>query len=431
MHQLFSKYSSSVFNTWRECRWDLDDLKQWLSTKDKDDPKKLYELINELSHTYFDYQSESDYSFFNLWNIGTYFYQLFDSYPYIDYTGTKRAGKSKNQMFHTIVCYNGVSTSDISSSALFRLIAGVGATISIDEYENSSNSNKEKNEQTRTLLNSGFMNNQHAIRNKEVSGDHVPTQYDLYSPKNLAHIDGYDDVLEDRCVEMVILRSTNTEILANWPDPNEDKRLLEIRNLCYRLYLDYGSEVKNLIDEARKDLQITSRELKIWTPILTLALFFEKHGVEGLTESIREKIKRSHEERDMTDEQESLDVRVLKFVNTYAVNKASENSGFIQHQDLYDLLKKSAKEFQIDTRIVTSSQLSKILKRLGFERKRIKKGILWLIDRNKVDNAMVRMGLENPTQSTKDTQPTSEQTTKNVQSANNVTHATKARGDYH
>lgn len=420
VQKLSSDYSCNVLKTWEESRWHVKDIKEWLYSSDVVESKQVYKLIDELSRIHFDYQTEADYVFFNLWNIGTYFYQLFDSYPYIDYAGTKRSGKTKNQTFHTIVCYNAVSTADISESALFRLIEGIGATISIDEFENSSNLDRKRIEQIKPLLKSGFIKDQHAIRNEERDGNYIPKQYDLYAPKNLAHIDGFDDVLEDRCVEIVILRSTDSKILNSWPDSDTDTRFTQLRHLCYRLFLDYAEEVKNLIEEAKGNLNVTSRELMIWTPIMTLALFFEKHGIEGLIESIQEKVKKSNEERNLTDEEDSLDIKVLRMLDEHVVNEAEKSKDWIQHSKIYSIVKKVAANYGIDVRIFSEKCLSKVLKRLGFVRKRVDKGVNWLLDRKEVDKAKVRMGLIEPTEPT---QTTPLQTKENVVNEENVVNA--------
>ena len=91
---------------------------------------------------YIDFPEEHDYIYLNLWNIGTYFYELFDAYPGNDFTGTKRAGKSKVLEFQKYVCFNALMSPDMTGSSLFRIIEGIGATLLLDETENFKNKKK-------------------------------------------------------------------------------------------------------------------------------------------------------------------------------------------------------------------------------------------------------------------------------------------------
>ena len=109
-------------------RWHLKDLNLWLTDVKKVNPKKLFDLHRQTSEYYFEFENQNDYDYFTIWNIATYFYELFDAFPYNDYTGTKRAGKTKALTFQDLVCYNAVMTADITGASFFRVIEGLGAT---------------------------------------------------------------------------------------------------------------------------------------------------------------------------------------------------------------------------------------------------------------------------------------------------------------
>ena len=172
-------------------------------------------------------------------------------------------------------------SADITSSATFRMIEGLGSTMLFDETEEFKNKKNEQAQAVRNILIQGFMRDQHAVRN-ESSKDRnfTPTQFNLYSPKSLAHINAFDDVLEDRCIEQVNRRALDVKIRNTWCS-ERDPSFQKIRDLCYRLFLDYADEINDLQQKARTLVSISSRELQLWTPLITLALFFEKHGIVG------------------------------------------------------------------------------------------------------------------------------------------------------
>jgi len=180
---LVEKFRIKVLSEWNDVRWDIRDCKNWVSETTLSDPKELYEILDKTTRKYLEY-AESEYVKFNLWNIGTYFYELFDAFPYNDFTGTKRAGKTKSLEFQKHVCYNAVMTPDMTSSSLFRIIEGIGATILLDETEEFKNKRNDQAQALRNLLMQSFLKDQYAVRNETTKDKNfTPTQFDIYSPK--------------------------------------------------------------------------------------------------------------------------------------------------------------------------------------------------------------------------------------------------------
>jgi len=294
---LTKNFRLNVLSEWNDTRWSVTDVKKWEFEDTKTDPKILYNLIDKTTRKYLEFASESEYPKFNLWNIGTYFFELFDVFPYNDYTGTKRAGKTKSLEFQKLVCFNSVMSADITSSATFRIIEGIGSTMLLDETESFKDKKNDQAQALRNILMQGFIKDQFAVRN-EASKDRnfTPTQFNLYSPKSMAHINAFDDVLEERCIQQVNQRALDEKIRNTWPT-EQDKSFQEIKNLCYRLFLDYADEINILKDEAKRLLSVNSRELQLWTPIITMALFFQKHGVPNLTSAIQISVSDSSQNR--------------------------------------------------------------------------------------------------------------------------------------
>jgi len=397
------KYKINVLETWNDVRWEISDLKKWLIETTFTDPKLVFELQSKTVKKYLEYAGEAEYMKFSLWNIGTYFFELFDAYPYNDFTGTKRAGKSKSLEFQKLVCYNSVMSPDITSSAIFRIIEGLGATILLDETEQFRNQKNDKAQNVRTLLVQGFLKNQYAIRNQtRDNGNFTPTEFNIYSPKSLAHINSLDDVLEDRCIQNVNRRALDPKIKNSWPTEN-DSAFQKIRNLCYRLYLDFGDEIFKLKSEVESLLAISGRELQLWTPIMTLALFFEKHGIPGLVNLVKEIVKQSSHDRQMYDEEESRDLRVLQYLDELAVSFAQNKEmikknplGWIPHSVLYKELALREDQYDINTNYFTKKTLSETLVRLGLKKQRKESGYSWLITKPIIDEIKLRMDFGQP-----------------------------------
>jgi len=394
------KFKINILPIWEDVRWQISDLKKWITETKFTEPKLIYELLDKTCRKFLEFASEQEYIKFNLWNIGTYFYELFDCYPYNDFTGLKGSGKSKCISFQKLVCFNAVMSADITSSATFRLIQGLGCTLLLDETEQFKNQRNDKAQEVRTLLLQGFLKNQWAIRNESTKDkSFIPTQFNIFSPKSLAHINGLDDVLEDRCIANINKRALNQDVKNSWAN-EQDKDTEQIRNLCYRLFLDYSEEILSLKEEAENLLPVHGRERMLWTPIMTLAVFFEKHGIENLVSKINECVKVSSKQKQAYDEIENRDFRILDYLDKLAVNFAQDKEriknnplGWLPHMECYNELIMRKDQFDINPDFFTKKTLSETFTRLGIIKEKKEGGYSFLITRSVIDDIKKRYDL--------------------------------------
>ena len=387
-------------------KWNQKDLDMWRDEKTSTNPVKLYNLHLETLKKYMDFEYDYDYVYLTLWNIGTYFYELFDAYPYNDFTGTKRAGKTKGLTFQELVCFNSIMTADITGASTFRSIEALGSTLLLDESESFKSTKNEQAQHVRTLLLEGFLKDKYAIRTEKIDGGFKQSNFNLYAPKSLGHINAFDDVLEDRCIELLMRRTKDKVKRDLWPT-KKDPSFQVIRNLCYRLFLDYGHEIKDLQEEAKSLIHVSGRELQQWTPLITLALFFEKHGISGIIDILKQKIIKSSKDRQIQDEEESKDIQILRYCEEVGIGlgenleKIKGNAlGWIPTEPFYQHLiaEDVAPTYGINPEYFWRSKFSQTLKRLGFKREKKRGGISWLITRNAVDDVKERMGVIEPKQ---------------------------------
>jgi len=401
--RLTENFKIEVLPIWNDTRWDINLLSNWLKEKQKFNPKELYEILDESTKKYIQFVDDYDYTHFNLWNIATYCYELFDAFPINDFTGTKRSGKTKAIFFQSKTCFNAIMSPDITSSATFRLIHGLGSTMLFDETERFKKGKDEQAQQLRTLLIQGYLKNQYALRSDaSKEGGFMPTPYNLYSPKSMGHISGIDDVLEDRSIPKLMRRpkQIDKKIMDSWPS-DSDPNFIKIRSLCYRLFLEYGEEIKKLEYSVRQFLNLSSRELQLWGPLMTLALFFEKHGVPGLIEHIKAVSKISSFQRQISDEEENLDLIIVRFIDktilpvSEKITKEKNNPlSWIPITEIYKRLEEYSSDYGIKTEYFSQRKLTETLKRLGFQRERKQAGYSWHITPGIVSDVKERMGIK-------------------------------------
>lgn len=375
-------------------RWQSKDIKQYIATDEKVNPKELFDDLLSLERRYFENQYDFDYYYEALWKTHTYCYTLFDHTPYDDYSGMKNVGKTKRLSFSELVCYNGILTGDASLSSIFRTIEGTGATLLLDETERLGGS-KDDNADFENLLRNGFSKNGHVTRAKETKNkDYIPMSFSVYSPKGFGHINELDNVLEDRVIKVKIVRSNNKAIKDRDPD-ERDPLIYSIRERLYRLWLDYGYEIYKLIPEAMRLVEeLSGRELKIWLPILTLALFFEKQGVEGLIDKIKAKALDTSEDKIISDLEDNDDIKILTILDDFDTIP-------FRSQELYNLINTELSK-RYDHEKLSDRKMKKALERLGFRQgERDGKSTKWInITPEKIQEIKERTGLVKPTQAT-------------------------------
>jgi len=413
--QLRQQYIINQFSTFRilDNKWKNKDIQRYLQSNDKVNPKQVFEDLYRLEKKYFEYEFDSDYYYDPCWITHTYFYTLFDITPYNDYSGMKNVGKSKHLKFLRMLCYNGISSGDASISSIFRTIQGTGATLLLDETEDLKGG-KEDRSDLENLLRNGFSKEGQVIRSKEGKNKEFhPEFFSVYSPKALGHIQGVDNVLEDRCIKTKLRRTTNKRIADSEPDENEDPQIYKTRESLYRLFLDYGDEIHELIPKAIQLIkELSGREMKLWLPIITMALFYETYEVTGIVDKIKAKILYTSEDKKISDIEDNIDFKILQILEKLETIPT-------QSRPLYNTINDELqKQWRLDP--LGDAKVKQSLERLGFKNKRTEQAVVWTITREKIQETKERIGLVEPTQATLSESDSSNASVGNVSNVGSV-----------
>lgn len=357
-------------------RWDYHSIEKYMSRPklSKMNPFEVFHSLKELVKSYIDFDEESTYDVFCIWIIGTYLYRIFEAYPYLDFTGTKRAGKTKALEIIRHTAFNSIMSPDFTGSTIFRLIEGTCGTLCIDEAEAFQRQNSETAQHVRTLIMQGFLRNQFAYRTNSDRAFQVEG-FNLYSPKALAHISTFDDVLGDRCIQIVMKRSTDKTKLDRYPT-QDDERFARIRGLCYEFFLDHGREIEAIRQKAMEQSPVHGREGLLWQPLLVLAFYLEPY-MPGIYRNIYMYAQRSKEERQATDEEDNLDYRIANFI----ISQIFETE-WVTTEEIYRILRleENVTRYSIPG-YFNARHLGHVLKRLGFKKSHTKSKNIWQISK--------------------------------------------------
>lgn len=310
--------------------WSYDSMREFLDGTVKSfDLKLLLHDVSSLYRTYIDFPDERYYSFISVWVIGTYFHQLFSSYPYVFINGTKQSGKTKILNLTSCIAFNGNSFIAPTSSSFFRIISSTKNTLLIDEVEKVS---KKELSDLRAILLAGYKKGMTVPRTEEQTVGkikiHTVEKYNVFSPKMMANISGMEDVLEDRCITLVVLRTMNKEIGNKVVSPEDAPEFQLQRNSLYlnmmlnwkKIREDYsyfksvftGKEkikdewLKGLIDRLLE--KVYSRQLELWLPIYSLAYSISKETFEQMVNLSIDLV----QEKQEIEETENVDLDILR-----------------------------------------------------------------------------------------------------------------------
>ena len=306
------------------------------------------------------------------------------------------------------MCFNAIFSNNLSTSAIFRLIQSGRCTLLMDETEKLAH--KDRAGDIRNLLLSGYKRGEKVYRSEKTSKDKlVPQGFEVYCPKMIANIQGIEDVLEDRCITIIMKRGRNKQIINSEPS-SHDLIWQEIRDSLYTLYLTYWKEVKeeyeklsevcviSEVSEVGGNIleQISDRERELWKPILCLASFFDKYN--PLTSQTTQ--------TSQTTLKETIIQFALQKVNEKQTENMTESGELILvqtllemvHEDGYykakDIKNAMAEKYDEEQKWLNTKWIGRALKRLGFtEKRRVGTGTEYYLKRQQVEDLAIRLGI--------------------------------------
>jgi len=371
-----------------ENRWSLEGIKAWLEGATVS-PVEVYEKVKKAWQQYIEFDNVDLYDLVTLWTIGTYFYHLFNTYPYLYIGGLKRTGKTKLLTVASLLAFNGILSNNITTPSLYRLIQSGRCTLLLDETEKLSR--KERAEELRNILLAGYKKGLEVYRTEKKKNEQlVPEAFQVYSPKIVCNIGGIEDVLEDRCITIIMKRG-KTEVINKEPD-TADPVWQKIRDGLYMLYLQCFHEVESALSAFSavsevKCKRISSRDLELWKPILCLAQFFDKYNEKlNLFERMLALAEKATEEKQAENIAETDDYILLQTLAKIVVK-----DGFYQLRFIRDSM---AEMYDEEQKWLTTKWVSRALKRLGFhEKRRVGRGVEYKITVEAVKDLAERLGL--------------------------------------
>jgi len=334
-------------------RWSTQNINSFIrKTINPPTKTELFELIKNKFLHYLEIRDSKIYDLLTIWNIGTYFYRLFNTYPYIYIGGISQSGKSKLLMLSSCICFNSVPSANMSTAVLYRLIQNARCSLFIDETEFLSNWRKAGD--FRNILLNGYKKGLDVFRTRSTpEGNFTAERFEVYSPKMIANISGLDSVLSSRCIPITLRRSVNRNI-SNREVNVEDQEWQQIRDKLYLFLMKYWKEIKQSYVDYENNTDLIGRNYELWKPIFSIVRFFEDSELEQRVKLLAQQISDSSQ----FDESEMQEFLLVETLLTYVIK-----DNYYRLKDLKNLF---AEKFE-SSDWLTERHTGCLLRRLGFQ----------------------------------------------------------------
>jgi len=404
-------YEKKPFNE-REKLVFLKSIKDWVKLINENIPEdtelsskesllEIYINIKKILMKYCDLK-ERYYPIITLWIMGTYFHHQFETYPYLFLNAMKGSGKTRLLKLIAFLSKDGEVLASLSEAVLFR----TRGTLCIDEFEGIT---RKGNDNLRELLNTAYkkgttvkrMKKKHTMEGEE----QVVEEFRTFRPIALANIWGMESVLGDRCISVVLEKSSDKkrtmllEIFDKDELTTQTKKLFQRKSvvLCSvvtsgKVYVDWNDYITNnyittqsnnytklhtLFDKLI-EAKIDGRNLELCMPLLIIAQEIN----DEIFEEVLGIMKEITEERRNEEFIENKDVSLIDFVS-----QELDTGNYIS-------VKKTAQKFkeflQSDDDWINSKWIGRALVRLGLvkKKKRSNFGVEVVLDIEKAKEKM-------------------------------------------
>lgn len=222
-------------------------------------------LVEKLDKT-IDFYNSNDRDVLAVWIIGTYFFPVFQAYPYLIISGSRGSGKTKVLDFLDCITFNSVKLANTSISAMFRIVDSNRCTVLIDEAETLRNG--EESRDFGRILNAGYKSNANVLRTNPENL--VVEEFNTYSPKAVASINRVDRVLGSRGIEINMIK-TGDKKKGNSIIRRDEDGWGMLRDRLRVVYLDLAVRVNQIYRNDDEINQLSCRKNELWSPLLALS----------------------------------------------------------------------------------------------------------------------------------------------------------------
>lgn len=282
-----------------DCSLQPQFIEMWKNDEISDadlDPKNLLDEIKEVIEEVYYFRDKNVSRVLALWIYGTYYYPMYEAFPYIELSGRKGSGKSTLDTIITALAINARMSASVTPAAIYRMLNLVGGTLVLDEMENISDKGKNDQSDFGPILKAGYSRSSGSVFRMNMDTGEA-ADFSVYSPKVISSINGMDDVLRDRSILITThpAPSDLTKVLVGIGAFKQGDRLRQVHSITSRCAL---SAMTHFMEVAREYQIIrgdntANRLSQIMIPLQTMASLAGDEYEDALMEYYDTEIKAS------------------------------------------------------------------------------------------------------------------------------------------
>lgn len=315
------------------------------------------------------------------WIEGSYFYDVFETYPILNIMGVSESGKSRILLIVLSMAYHAEGVVDPSEASIFRSKEEDKVTLCFDEAEYLNN--KAMNQTLRALINASYSKGMGVPRYDEIEGKRVKRIFDLYSPFAIVGITGLEGITASRAIRVITQRANRDFPKAKQEDYKD------LRDKLYVLRFQLAFKVKEIYDSLDVSHIVTARFSELFKPLFVMTrVFGTEQEFESLSEwaKMYEKIFRI-ENLNIAEEEQIL----VTLANFNPITGKGSYDCWYSLKDFTDQVNMTFRRKLWYTRV------SQILARIGITERRKVKGVTqFRISKKELDIISKRLGIELP-----------------------------------
>jgi hypothetical protein len=347
-------YTETDVMTFRP-RYSPKSIASYLEGKINGDLSVAYIKIRSMLIEFLDFEDERTHDYLTTWIIGTYFFPIFNYYPYIHFTGTKNVGKSKAMSLLACLCFNAVASASMTAASLFRTVDSWRCTVLMDETEYL---HQREFTDKRLILNGGFQKGSYVSRTEKEGDKYRVHQLHNYCPKAFASIEGLDDVLASRAVQIYMHRS-HDDVIKEREVQIESPVFQALRDELFLVAMTYGEAIHTIygsLDRPR-ELEFGDREFNLFKPILTIGVATQN---KKIVTSLIEYANRSYRQKMILHNDTAEENVFLRYLRELVVEDGWYRGDAI-HEGFINFLKNNGLDLG---RQITKSRIGQLIRKL-------------------------------------------------------------------
>ena len=249
----------------------LDAAKRFVKGENSQGWKELFQEVKSSLEKFVSFPWDPRlYDVVACWILGTYFSEMFSTFPFLYAYGSQGSGKSRLVITAVYLSRHGFMATDPSDASLFRMAEAFRPTLGIDE----SLLGKSAWKIARTAFKRGMSVPRVEKTSKE---EFLLALFETYMPIAFASTErpselGGSEADEARALFIFMQRA---------PDPSgRDPEKWEFKDLRDQLYLLRLTRAKDVLDALslmeKSDLNLYGHDREVWLPILTIASLIDR-----------------------------------------------------------------------------------------------------------------------------------------------------------